>query len=219
MIMKKRNTYHFTVEGETESWYLGWLSNVINLTASSTHKVHFDYQVQKNPLKRAKSLIVLRKTDVYHFSDYESDEPHHVHQFTETMNNMKKAMELGKQIYYKFGYSNLTFDLWMILHKVDCNCVVSHRKHYIDFINRAYDEQFIDMDDYKREANFKRCLGKLQLFNVVDAINRAKAIMQRNRDNGYTLHRYKGYEYYKENPSLNVWEVIARILEDCGLYK
>ncbi|OPZ90669.1 MAG: hypothetical protein BWY74_02245 [Firmicutes bacterium ADurb.Bin419] len=74
------------------------------------------------------------------------------------------------------------------------------------------------MAEYKHEDNFKRCLGKLQLSNVIDAVNRAKAIMQRNKDNDYTLHQYKGYKYYKENPSLAIWEAIEKILKDCRLY-
>ena len=131
---------------------------------------------------------------------------------------MKKANEAGKFINYKFGYSNLTFDLGIILHKAGCNGSVSHRKNYITHINCAYEENFESMDEYKHENNFKRCLGKLQLSNVIDAVNRAKTIMQRNKDIGYTLHQYKGYRYYKENPSLAIWEAIEKILKDCGLY-
>ena len=70
---------------------------------------------------------------------------------------------------------------------------------------------------YKKEANFKRCLGKLQLSNVIDAIGRAKKIMLKNQENGYILHQYKGYRYYKENPSLMAWEAIEKILADCKL--
>lgn len=145
--------YYFSVEGETEQWYLKWLQDVINDTEESAYKVSFDCPVQKNPYKRAKTFIVLKtenkKVDIYHLSDYESDEPIHVQQFTETMDNMKKANEAGKYINYKFGYSNLTFDLWIILHKADCNGAVSHRKNYIAPINRAYEESFESMDEYK----------------------------------------------------------------------
>lgn len=215
---KSTKKYYFSVEGETEQWYLKWLQNILNDIEESACKVSFDCPVQKNPLKRAKSLVVTGKTDVYHFSDYESDEPIHVQQFTETMDNMKKVKELGKQINYKFGYSNLTFDLWIILHKVDCNSSVSHRDNYKTYLNSAYEERFESMKEYKHENNFKRCLGKLQLSNVIDAINRAKAIMNRNLENGYTLHQYKGYEYYKENPSLDIWKAIEKILKDCNLY-
>ena len=215
--MKTTKKYYFSVEGETEQWYLKWLQDRINETEESKIKVSFDCPVQKNPLKRAKSMVITGKTEVWHISDYESDDPIHVKQFMETMDNMKAAKGLGKQISYQFGYSNLTFDLWIILHKVDCNGAIAYRKNYLAPLNRAYDEHFENMDEYKHEANFKRCLGKLELSNVIDAVKRAKTIMQRNQDRGYVLQQYKGYTYYKENPALAVWEVIETILKDCGL--
>ncbi|MCD8054596.1 MAG: RloB family protein [Lachnospiraceae bacterium] len=214
---KATKKYYFTVEGETEKWYLDWLRERINECADSDYKVSFDAQVQKNPLKRAKSLAVTGKTEIWHLSDYESDEPIHVRQFRETMDNMKAASSLGKQISYKFGYTNLTFDLWIILHRIDCNGAQAHRRNYINAINRAYDEKFESMDEYKHEDNFKRCLGKLSLDNVRTAIAGADAIMERNRDNGYSLCEYKGYKYYKENPSLAIHEIVGKILENCGL--
>lgn len=133
------------------------------------------------------------------------------------MDNMKKAKELGKQITYKFGYTNFTFDLWIILHKVDCNSQFSHRRQYIVPINRAFNENFDGMNEYKHEDNFKRILNQLTLMDVINAVNRAKFIMQCNKENGYVLQTYKGYKYYKENPSLAIWEVIEKILKDCEL--
>lgn len=214
---KSTKKYYFSVEGETEQWYLKWLQDRINETEEAAYKVSLDCPVQKNPLKRVKSMVVTMKTEVWHLSDYESDELIHVNQFTKTMDNMKEAKSLGKQITYQFGYSNLTFDLWIVLHMADCNGFISHRKNYLAPLNRAYDEHFESLDEYKHEANFKRCLGKLQLLNVIDAVSRAKIIMKRNQDNGYTLQQYKGYKYYKGNPSLAIWEVIEKILKDCEL--
>lgn len=144
--------------------------------------------MQKNPLKRAKSLAVTGKTEIY-----------------------------SKQISYKFGYTNLTFDLWIILHKVACNASQAHRKNYINPLNRSYGEKFENMDEYKHEDNFKRCLEQLSIDNVRDAIDRANKIMTRNRENGYLLYEYKGYKYYKENPSLTINEIIEKILKDCEL--
>lgn len=214
---KQTKKYYFTVEGETEQWYLQWLRDKINETEEAAYEVSFNCPVQKNPLKRAKSITVTNKTEIWHLFDYESDEPVHIQRFKETMDNMKSAQSLGKQIVYKLGYSNLTFDLWIILHKADCNGHITHRKNYLDPINNAYGECFNSMDEYKKETNFKRCLGKLDLSNVNEAINRAKGIMQRNNDNGYTLQQYKKYTYYKENPSLSIWEIIEKILKDCKL--
>ncbi len=220
--MENRKTtkkYYFSVEGETENWYLKWLQEIINNTEKAAYKVSIDCPVKKNPLKYAKSLTVTQKIEIYHFFDYESDEPIHVKRFKETMDNMKKAQSLGKQIKYKSGYSNLTFDLWIILHMMDCNSSSAHRKHYIKPINKEFNERFENMDEFKKEDNFKRCLKKMNISNVIDAIERAKKIMQNNKMNGYTLHQYKGYEYYKENPSLLAWEAIEKILVDCKLMR
>ena len=137
--LKENKTYYFSVEGETEKWYLDWLVRIINNTTYSAHKVSIKSEVQKDPVKYAKKLTVLDKTVVYHLSDYESDEPVHVQQFSTTMDRMRQASS-NKQITYKFGYSNLTFDLWIILHMVDCNGYISHRDNYVKPLNRAYDE-------------------------------------------------------------------------------
>ena len=217
--LKSTKKYYFSVEGETEQWYLRWLQDRINEAPEAKFKVSFDCPVQKNPLKRAKSLVVTGKTEIYHISDYESDEPIHVKEFREVMDNMKKAKEMGKQINYKFGYTNLTFDLWIILHKSNCNASFAHRKQYIDPINRTFNEKYENMDDYKHENNFKRILNSLTLSDVIEAIKRSKLIMQRNKENGYVLQEYKGYKFYKENPSLDIWEVIEKIFRDCELIK
>lgn len=213
---KTTKKYYFSVEGETEHWYLKWLQDMINKTEASEFMVSIDCPVNKNPVKRVKAMNVTRKIVIYHFFDYESDEKIHVKRFIETMDNMKKAQNY-KQVIYKSGYTNFTFDLWMILHVMDCNSTYAHRKQYIIPINKAYGEHFEDMDEYKKESNFKRCLSKLSLQDVISAVKRAKAIEKRNQDNGYVLHQYKGYKYYKENPSLAAWEAIEKILQDCKL--
>ena len=72
--MKKTKKYYFTVEGETEQWYLQWLENTINSTESALYKVSISCPVNKNPAKYAKSLTVIGRMRIYHLSDYESDE-------------------------------------------------------------------------------------------------------------------------------------------------
>lgn len=218
--MAKRKTtkkYYFSVEGETEQWYLKWLQDIINSTEQSLYRVSIDCPVKKDPLKHAKSLNVTQKTEVYHFFDYESDEQVHINAFTNVMDKMKEAGKIGKQITYRSGYSNFTFDLWIILHMADCNAPYIHRKQYLIPINRIFGTKFESMKEYKEKDNFMRCLNKMNLSNVIAAIGRAKEIMQRNQNNGYTIHKYKGYHYYKENPSLESWKAIEKILKDCEL--
>ena len=214
---KSSKKYFFSVEGETEEWYLLWLRDLINSTDHAAYKVSIDCKIEKDPLKRAKGLVNTSKTEIYHFFDYESDEDVHVKRFTDTMERMKQAMSIGKQIKYKFGYSNIAFDLWIVLHKIDCNGALPHRRGYLAYINRAFGKNFESMDEYKREDNFKGCLNQLTLEDVIRAIERSERIMVRNAENGYILHNYKGFKYYKENPSLAVWEAIKKIMQDCKL--
>lgn len=213
---KKSKKYYFSVEGQTEYWYLLRLKDLINSTKESAFNVDIDCQV-KEPLKRVKGLLTTSKTEIYHFSDYESDDDEHVKRFKDTMDQMKDAMNLGKQIVYKFGYSNFTFDLWIVLHKADCFGPLTHRKDYLSYINRAYGKKFQGMDEYKNENNFHQCLKQLTLDDVKKAVERSKLIMMNNETSGKALQKYKGFSYYKENPSLEVGAVIEKILKDCKL--
>ena len=56
MSRKETNKYYFSVEGETEQWYLQWLQKQINNHPDSKLKVQFDIKVEKNPLKYAKKI-------------------------------------------------------------------------------------------------------------------------------------------------------------------
>ncbi len=128
---KRKDTkkYYFSVEGETEQWYLQRLAKLINDNPDSVNKVTFVCKIQKNPEKMVKTLTDLSKAEIWHISDYESNEEMHQKEFKETIDNMDKAQKIGKKIEYKFGYTNLTFDLWIILHKLDCNGSIEDRNN------------------------------------------------------------------------------------------
>ncbi len=91
------------------------------------------------------------------------------------------------------------------------------RHQYLDPINRAYQEHFSDMDEYKKENTFKRLLTKLTLEDVCTAINRADRIMERNRENGWPEQPFCGYTYYTVNPSLSIGEVVKSIFKQCKI--
>lgn len=129
---------------------------------------------------------------------------------------MREAKIL-KKITYRLGYSNFSFELWLILHKKECNGSFNHRRQYLVPINQAFGESFEDLDQYKQEGNFKRCLSKLTLEDVKHAIRRADAITARNEKDAKILVKYKGYSYYRDNPSLSIHEVIHLIMAECGV--
>ena len=89
------------------------------------------------------------------------------------------------------------------------------RKYYFSVDGET--EQFESLDQFKHEDNFKRVLRKLCLQDVQDAVRRSREITCRNQEHGYSLLSYKGFSYYRENPSLSIWESIAKILSDCSL--
>jgi len=209
--------YFLSVEGENELWYFEWLQYMINSSPEADCFVKFDCKVQKDPIKRVKGIALPGKIEISHIVDRESEEAVHVTQFTTTLDRMKSAERIGKNVKYKLSYSNFAFDLWIVLHKMACNSSLSHRRKYLSSINRAFSENFENLDQYKHESNFKRVLGKISLDDVRQAIYRSKTIMNTNHANGYIMHEYKGYNYYKENPSLSVFEIVECAIIDCGL--
>ena len=186
---KETKKHYFTVEGETEKWYFEWLQRTINASPAALYTVKFDCPVQKDPLKRAKGLVAIEKTEITHIMDRESEEKTHVQQFETVLSRMKSAEKIGKSIKYNLGYSNFAFELWIVLHKADCNGYLNHRRQYPSLLNRTYAEQFENLDQYKHEGNFGRVLSKLTLDDVEQAIRRSKAIMRINQENGYVLQQ------------------------------
>lgn len=132
------------------------------------------------------------------------------------MDRMREAENLGKTIKYQFGYSNFTFDLWIVLHKSDCTGMLTDRSNYLEKINSAYSEKFETMGKYKTKDNFARCLAKLTLDDVCNAVKRSERIMRSNKEL-YNLMSYKKFSYYRENPSLEVGTIIGGILRECGV--
>ena len=188
--------YVFTVEGETEQWYFEWLRDEINACPERTYNVAIDAKVQQSPRKFYKSVTAKATPRVTHICDMESNEQVHVDKFKNILSEMKEA-RTEKKITYTLGYSNYAFELWMVLHKRDCNGILAHRRNYLDPIQRAFGEKFENLDHYKNEDDFKRCLKKLTLDDVKAAISRAEGITARNanKDYGNVLLQHKGYTY------------------------
>ena len=218
MANRKMNArYYFTVEGETEKWYLEWLRDAINADPRSKVKVVCSPKVQKNPVKWAKAKTNLDKSaKVFHVFDFEDEEPIHVKAFKDTLANMKKAGSLGRGFRYVSAYSNLTFEHWMVLHKGDCPAL-AHRRQYLKPINDLYGEHFESLDEYKHEANFKRVLGKLTVDDAVTAVGRAETLAKRAEEHGLRKAQHCGYSYYLDNPATDLWIPVKQMLEEGGI--
>lgn len=215
--MKKlTKKFYFSVEGDTEVWYLDWLRDMINSVPERKCNVSFVRKKEIDPIRFVKWLSIQDKTIIYHLSDYESNDREHQLRFTRTMDKMREAEKLGKNVKYLFGYSNFTFDLWIILHKANCLGQLSDRSQYLNKIKSVFDEEFMSMDEYKEDGNFHRCLSKLTLDDVREAVRRSEKIMSHNAET-YSQVEYRKFKHYRENPALEVGTIIGGILKDCGL--
>ena len=216
MAEKTTLKYYFSVEGETEKLYLEHLAALINQSDKSICKVVFNTKVC-TPSSFVKRVSFLQNIKINHLFDVESTEPEYEKRFKNTLDNMKLAETSGKAVQYFPGYTNLTFELWMILHKVDCNGSVSDRKNYLVGINKAFNLSYQGLKEYKEEKHFKQVLNQISLVDVKEAVRRADIIMRENKKRGYKPNNYLNYSWYSENPSTEVGNVIGNILSNCGL--
>ena len=213
---KQAIKYYLSVEGQTEKWYFENLKKLINQEVRAKRNVNFTIKVSQNPVKVAKSISTISKTVLYHITDYEGNQQSNITAFHNMIDKIDQAEKLGKNIECKLGYSNLSFDLWVVLHKSECNSSFSSPKSYLSKINDGYNTKYEDMDSYKEEKQFKKLLEKISLDDVVFAVKRSEMIMKQNQ-RSISPVIYNGHSYYKENPSLSVWEVVNKILTDCSI--
>ena len=220
MIKKISNQYYFSVEGETEKWYFEHLQKLINNDNQIPFKVNFDIKINKSIISRAKSISAVYPTKAFHICDYESNDDLHKLQFERVLEELKSVGKINRKINYKLGYSNFSFDLWIILHKIQQKKQIINRKQYIVGINKAFNEKFQYINEYKEEKNFKRILEKITLKDVILAVNNAHEIRKMNEENYKNNYRkYGKFEYYTENPDMTINECIEQILEECGAIK
>lgn len=216
--MLETRKYVLTVEGETEKWYFLWLNEEINKTEYRKYNVSIVPKVEQSPRNFYKGINTKTTPEVFHICDVENTDKYHIDKFENILKEMSEAKK-QKNIKYKLGYSNFTFELWIILHKKDCYGHFTDRKQYLIPIQQCFNEKFEDLDHYKNETTFKRCLSKLTLDDVISAIIRADKLTNINMSDNKTLVHHCGYTYYRDNPSMSINEVVKKILIECGIYK
>ena len=70
---------------------------MINAETATRLTARFDCPAQKDPIKRAKGLPILGKTEIAHIMDRESEDVVHTRQFETTLNRMRDAGGLVKK--------------------------------------------------------------------------------------------------------------------------
>lgn len=211
---ERRNIkYFFSVEGETEELYFEHLKKLI--LAEEARITNPVFQIEKGtPSKCVKKISVIHPCTITAVFDVEDTDQRKY--FENTLKEMKASERLGKSIKFELGYSNIDFELWIILHKKDLFGTVGSKAQYLKNINQVYGTKFEALREYKTERNFLQILSKITLDDVKAAIVRAEKITSQRKSEGAPT-KTCGYEWFDKNPALSVQNVIKKILSECGV--
>ena len=143
-----------------EIWYLDWLQDCINAIPEAKYNVEIKSQIQQSALKFAKKVNPIAEPSATHICDYESNDEYHVKKFKGILDELSRSNKIvGRSFKYELGYSNYTFELWMILHKMDYGGSLADRTQYLKPINKAYGMSFESLDKYKSEKTLSIILN------------------------------------------------------------
>lgn len=211
----QNNKYFFSVEGETEFLYFQHLKKLIYAQKKRIANPVFHIE-KSSPLKYAKKLPVIQSCTITAVFDIEDNDADHKQRFENILKEMKDSEKLGKAIKYELGYSNIDFELWILLHKKDMFGTIGSRAQYLTNINSFFGTKFQGLKEYKVEKNFNQILSQITLTDVKNAIARAEKIIKQREAEDKPLES-SGYEWYERNPSLSVHLAIKKILLECGV--
>lgn len=130
----------------------------------------------------------------------------------------KKALDLSAENNVAHGYSNICFELWLILHKTDCKRMVYKGADYWPDMQKVYGLHNMDsFDDCKNEKNCAKILSQISLDDVKMAIKRAKRIAKDNADTKTAHGSSKRGKKYYDNPDLSIHLVVEEMLTVIGV--
>ena len=224
MIKKESRQFNLSVEGiNCEKMYFEYLAKLINESCRNTYNLKVDPRkmspleyAKRNayrPAEKGKDRKKLPYIHVQDMEDYSDDVQKK--KFFMMIDEMRDA-EKQFQISYKLGYSNYTFELWMLLHVADMRYAVLNRKAYLAPVNRYFHRNYSDLDQFKRKDEFQGILNEfVTLDSVMGAVERAEKIAKQNDHGGNVRETYKGFTFYRDNPALSVHEIVQLIFNVC----
>lgn len=224
MIKKESRQFNISVEGvNCEKMYFEHLAYLINNSGTNTYNLKIDPK-KMSPLEYAKrnayKPVEKRKNQknipyihIQDIEDYYDDFQRA--KFFGMIDDMRTA-ESQFRITYELGYSNYTFELWMLLHVADMDYAIRDRKAYLAPINRWFNRNYSNLDEFKQNEEFQSILDEfVTLDSVKQAVHRAEGIVEKNRTDGKVRETYKRITFYRDNPDVSVHEIIKMIFEVC----
>lgn len=223
MSRSESRQFHMSVEGANcERLYFEHLAKLIN--SSDLHKYNLKIAPKPmSPLQYAKrtaykpvdkrggkNLPYIHIQDIEDYYDVEQRQ-----KFYKIIDEMRTA-ERTFGISYRLGYSNYTFELWMLLHVADMTASATNRGAYLQPINQHFKRAYSSLDEFKNAVEFQRLLDEfITLDTVFDAVRRAERIVENNAKQSKNRISYHGVAFYPDNPDVTVHEVVQMIFDVC----
>ena len=189
----------------------------ISVEGINCEKMYFEHIAKRNahrPVEQrgSKKLPYIHVQDIEDFYDNSQKT-----KFYKVLDEMQTA-EDKFGISYELGYSNYTFELWILLHVADMSHSVQNRYAYLSLINKYFNRSFTHIDDFKRADEFQRILDEfVTLDSVKSAIARAEMITAANEKDKKKREVYKGFSFCRDNPDITVHEAVKLIFDVCGV--
>lgn len=201
-----KQIYKGACEGRQEELYLKRLKKLIYECESRTFDVDFFFFSSQggNPME-----VVERASNVTIYDKGQQRVAIFDHDQKEA--EFRQALDKCKVNNVFSAYSNLCFDLWLILHKTRFTRCVNNTGQYAQTIREVYN--LPENADIKNEDVINQILAQLQLQDIRQAIQNAFVISKNNDGTGTPSFSEKSVQYYP-NPDLAVHLFVQKVLHD-----
>lgn len=197
-------------EGEQEKAYFNHLKTLINNEPECNIKRKLTIVPKdcgggdpRNPVQTAIKNCNFNKTPLVVF-DYDNKP-----------NEFEEAIDLSIKNKFDIAYSNINFDYWLVLHKLDINKInygqQTSNDAYVKLVKKVYG---LDArEDIKNQKTILKILSQIKLEDIKHAIQCCYKIEENNkRDNSKRKITSQQNTYYL-NPDFTVHLIVENILK------
>lgn len=213
---KKIPKFIISCEGETEVIYFNHLQDLLSDEG---------YKIEIKAKKQTVSSIIKSQQGVYSqlgekiiakVEDIESADEETRIRLGKSVKAITIASKHAKRA--QLYISNISFELWLLLHKSDMVKKVDKVNDYLPLINKNYRKKFDSLCDYKQQKNLYGIIQSISLDDVKRAVKRARMIRNCNtKNNSHAKVNINGFEFFSCNPDLSVHELVRDILYELGI--